>query len=252
MEILILDDGLPSIVALTAVLEAAGYAAQITRGGLDLLQALKQRRPALVLLAVAWPQPLGFPICRAIRRVSDVPVIFIAGHRSMPDCVRGLQIGGDDYLIDPVAPEELLARVEAVLRRQDAAQPRTPAGLCQGDFTLNPVERTLLLGDGHVIALTQIEFRLLHYLMQNSGRVLKSSQLLIHVWGYTNEGGNNALASYIMRLRKKIEPDPAHPIYLITVRKLGYTFDARGIARRTSARAGLWRGLDRRGGDEPC
>jgi DNA-binding response OmpR family regulator len=167
----------------------------------------------------------GFEVCQQIRRVSDIPIIFLSGHSQLQDRIKGLQIGGDDYLVKPFEPSELLARIEAVLRRSnnDALNPSTR--ISQGEITLDPVEHKVLFADGRVISLTPLEFRLLYYLMKNAGRVLSGSQILSKVWGYDFEGESNLVAVYVRRLRTKVEREPESPRHIITMRNLGYKFE---------------------------
>ena len=134
-------------------------------------------------------------------------------------------MGGDDYLVKPFEPSELLARVEAVLRRRNSDMLNPSARLNSGDITLDPVEHKVLFNDGRTVELTPLEFRLLYYLMKNAGRVLSTSQILSKVWGYDYEGESNLVAVYIRRLRTKIEPGVEPPRHVVTVRNLGYKFE---------------------------
>ncbi|MFN3374270.1 MAG: winged helix-turn-helix domain-containing protein, partial [Chloroflexus sp.] len=120
---------------------------------------------------------------------------------------------------------ELLARVEAVLRRRNADMLNTSTRLSQGNITLDPVEHKVIFTDGRVVELTPLEFRLLYYLMKNAGRILNVTQILSKVWGYDYEGESNLVAVYIRRLRTKVEEDPDHPRHVITGRNLGYKFE---------------------------
>jgi DNA-binding response OmpR family regulator len=178
-----------------------------------------------VLLDVSMPKTTGFDICRQIRRTSDVPIIFLSARSQLQDKVTGLQIGGDDYLVKPFEPSELLARVEAVLRRRSSDMLNPSARLSHGDITLDPVEHKVLFADERSVELTPLEFRLLYYLMKNAGRVLNTGQILSKVWGYDYEGESNLVAVYIRRLRTKVEPDAEQPRHVITVRNLGYKFE---------------------------
>ncbi len=226
MEILVADDDLASVKLTSFLLEDAGYKVIKAYDATGVLQAIEQRSPDLVLLDVSMPKMNGFDICRQIRRISDVPIIFVTGSSQLQDRVTGLQIGGDDYLVKPFEPAELLARVEAVLRRRNSEMVNPVTRISQGPLTLDPIEHTVLFDDGRSVVLTPIEFRLLYYLMQNSGRVLSPSQILSKVWGYDYEGESNLVAVYIRRLRAKIEPDAETPRHIITVRNLGYKFVA--------------------------
>ncbi|NWG20740.1 MAG: response regulator transcription factor [Chloroflexi bacterium] len=224
MEILVADDDLASVKLMTFLLEDAGYKVIKAYDAAGVLQAVEQHSPDLVLLDVTMPKINGFDICRQIRRTSEVPVIFVTGNSQLQDRVTGLQIGGDDYLVKPFEPAELLARVEAVLRRRNSEMLTPVARITQGPLTLDPIEHTVVFSNGRSVILTPIEFRLLYYMMQNSGRVLSASQILSKVWGYDYEGESNLVAVYVRRLRAKIEPENEAPRHIITVRNLGYKF----------------------------
>jgi DNA-binding response OmpR family regulator len=225
MHILVADDDLPSIKLTAYLLEEAGYQVVKAFDGSTILQSIEQHNPDLILLDVTMPKANGFDICRQIRRTSDVPIIFLTGRSQLQDRVMGLQIGGDDYLVKPFEPSELLARVEAVLRRRNSDMLNPSVRLSQGDITLDPVEHKVLFADNRTVELTPLEFRLIYYLMKNAGRVLNTSQILSKVWGYDYEGESNLVAVYIRRLRTKIERSPEHPAHVITVRNLGYKFE---------------------------
>jgi DNA-binding response OmpR family regulator len=225
MHILVADDDIPSVKLTSYLLEEAGYQVFKAYDGSTIVQSVEQNNPDLVLLDVTMPKANGFDICRQIRRTSDVPIIFLTGRSQLQDRVMGLQIGGDDYLVKPFEPSELLARVEAVLRRRNSDMLNPSIRLSQGDITLDPVEHKVLFADGRTIELTPLEFRLIYYLMKNSGRVLNTSQILSKVWGYDYEGESNLVAVYIRRLRTKIEMHPEQPKHVITVRNLGYKFE---------------------------
>ena len=225
MHILVADDDLPSVKLTSYLLEEAGYHVIKAYDGPSILQSIEQHNPDLVLLDVMMPKTSGFDICRQIRRTSDVPIIFLSARSQLQDRVMGLQVGGDDYLIKPFEPSELLARVEAVLRRRNSEMLNPSVRLSHGDITLDPVEHKILFANGRTVELTPLEFRLLYYLMKNSGRVLNTSQILSKVWGYDYEVESNLVAVYIRRLRTKVEEDPERPRHVITVRNLGYKFD---------------------------
>ncbi|HMO55906.1 MAG TPA: response regulator transcription factor [Roseiflexaceae bacterium] len=224
MNILVADDDLSSVKLTSFLLEDAGYRVIKAYDGQSIMQAIEQHQPDLVLLDVTMPKVNGFEVCRQIRRTSDVPIIFVSGNSQLQDRVTGLQIGGDDYLVKPFEPSELLARVEAVLRRRNSDMVTPVSRITQGPITLDPIEHKVLFADGRMAVLTPIEFRLLYYMMQNTGRVLNSSQILSKVWGYDYEGESNLVAVYIRRLRSKIEPENSTPQHVITVRNLGYKF----------------------------
>lgn len=224
MNILVADDDLASVKLTAFLLEDAGYRVLRAYDGPAIMQVVEQNQPDLVLLDVTMPKVNGFDICRQIRRTSDVPIIFISGNGQLADRVTGLQIGGDDYLVKPFEPAELLARVEAVLRRRNSEMVTPVSRITQGPITLDPIEHRVMFSDGRSTVLTPIEFRLLYYMMQNAGRVLNTSQILSKVWGYDYEGESNLVAVYVRRLRSKIEPENETPRHVITVRNLGYKF----------------------------
>lgn len=226
MHILVADDDIPSVKLTSFVLEEAGYRVVKAYDAQGILQAVDQNNLDLILLDVMMPKSSGFDICRQIRRTSDVPIIFLSGRSQLQDRVMGLQIGGDDYLVKPYEPSELLARVEAVLRRRSSDMINPSSRMSQGDLTLDPVEHKVIFSDGRTVELTPLEFRLIYYLMKNSGRILNTGQILSKVWGYDYEGESNLVAVYIRRLRTKIEKDPEHPRHVITMRNLGYKFEA--------------------------
>ncbi|OAN47223.1 DNA-binding response regulator [Chloroflexus islandicus] len=225
MNILVVDDDIPSAKLTSYLLEEAGYRVLRAHDATSIMQVIEQHNPDLILLDIMMPKIDGFEVCRQIRRNSDVPIIFLSARSQLQDRVMGLQIGGDDYLVKPFEPSELLARVEAVLRRRNADMLNTSTRLSQGNITLDPVEHKVIFADGRVVELTPLEFRLLYYLMKNAGRILNVTQILSKVWGYDYEGESNLVAVYIRRLRTKVEEDPDHPRHVITVRNLGYKFE---------------------------
>ncbi len=225
MAILVADDDLLNVKLVSFLLESSGYSVITAHDGPAAVHAVEMHNPDLVLLDVCMPTWNGFDVCRHIRRTSDVPIIFLSAQSQLQDRVTGLQIGGDDYLVKPFEPLELLARVEAVLRRRDADLLNPVTRLTQGDMTLEPVEHKVHFANGRSIELTPIEFRLLYYLMKNAGRVLKSDQILTKVWGYDDTSGSNLVAVYIRRLRAKIENNAKQPQRIITVPNLGYRFE---------------------------
>src|SRR5215470_681981 len=154
MHILVADDDLPSVKLTAFLLEEAGYRVFKAYDGPSIMQALEQYNPDLILLDVSMPKSNGFDICRQIRRFSEVPIIFLSARSQLQDRVLGLQIGGDDYIIKPFEPADLLARVEAVLRRRSSELFTPLVRLCQGDITLDPVEHKVLFSDNRAIALT--------------------------------------------------------------------------------------------------
>ncbi|GAB4119548.1 MAG: response regulator transcription factor [Roseiflexaceae bacterium] len=226
MNILVVDDESATRRLICHVLKQAGYTTIQAYDGRHAITIIQADPPQLVLLDVGMPTIDGFEACRAIRQISNVPIMFISARTHVTDRVHGLRIGGDDYLIKPFEPEELLARVAALLRRsQRALGPHHSYRL--GGFALDPIAQAVILHDNRQLSLTPIEFRLLHYLMQHAGDIITPEQILDHVWGYENENDRNLVAVYIRRLRSKIEPIKATPRHITTVANIGYRFELR-------------------------
>ena len=181
----------------------------------------------LVILDLMLPGIDGLEVCRRLRGKSNyTPILMLTSKATDLDRVLGLEMGADDYLTKPFNIMELVARVKAIFRRIDALNSRTAAGnkiVSSGNLRLDATKREATL-DGVPLDLTTKEFDLLFHLMQNSGRVYSRSQLLDHVWGYNHSGYEHTVNSFINRLRNKIEPEPAKPCRIVTVRGVGYKF----------------------------
>jgi DNA-binding response OmpR family regulator len=227
MEILVVDDDRPNLKLIGFLLREEGYTVSIAQDGQAALNLIQQRLPDLVILDIMMPHIDGFEVCRRIRKMARIPIIFVSAKGQVEDKVMGLKEGGDDYLVKPFEPAELLARVEAVLRRSGTSSEQQDAMPVRGGgLYLDPIRHMVFREeDGQEIELTPIEFRLLWCLMRNAGRVLNSSFLISKVWGYDYEGESNPIAVYIRRLRTKIERDSHHPELLVTVRGYGYKFE---------------------------
>ena len=227
MRILIVDDDPPTVKWTSFLLRDEGYEVVTADNGRAALEMVERHSPDLVILDVMMPQIDGLEVCRRIRQTMDVPIIMLSAKGETVDKVTGLQVGADDYLAKPFEPAELLARVQAVLRRSEAFSlvDDGKSRVSVGGVRLEPVSNRAILEDGREAELTPIEFRLLHVLMRNAGRVLTHDYLLANAWGYDYEGYSNQIAVYVRRLRAKIEEDPANPRLLLTVRGVGYKFE---------------------------
>ncbi len=223
MKALIVEDDLALSDVLTFTLRRAGFTVQATHDGLAGLEAWQQEKPDVIILDLNLPGMDGLAVCRRIRAESQTPIIMLTVRGGEADIVRGLELGADDYVVKPFSPRELIARVQAVLRR---------AGQAPGSGTLSAAGLTLdrsrneLQGVGEEpIKLTPLEATLLETLMLNAGRVLTADTLIDAVWGA--DGGDRAmLKQLVYRLRTKIERDPANPTYVETVPGVGYGFIA--------------------------
>jgi len=225
MRILAVDDDRNNLKMVSFLLEEEGYQVVTADNGEAAIAKAESEHPDLVILDVMMPKLDGFETCKRLRQTMDVPIIMLSAKGETADRVLGLELGADDYLAKPFEPSELLARVRAVLRRSEISIYDDPdAAVSVSGVRLDPVSNQAFIGD-RSIDLTPIEFRLLHCLMRNAGRVLRHQFLLSHAWGYEYESDSNQIAVYVRRLRRKIEPDPANPTFITTIRGLGYRFE---------------------------
>jgi DNA-binding response OmpR family regulator len=206
-------------------LQFEGYDVLTASDGKQALELVEQHAPDLVLLDVMMPKMDGFTVCHRVREFSSVPIIILTARGQDQDKVRGLDLGADDYLTKPFSIEELTARVRAVLRRaQFATNEQTHAMRTTttiGDLTIDYAQHIVRMA-GEEVALTPIEYRILAYLAQNAGRVVTQDLLLEHVWGAEYVGEGHMLQVNINRLRRKLEPDPSDPRYILTKVGIGY------------------------------
>lgn len=225
MRVLIVDDDPPSLKMTAFLLSEEGYEVITADNGLDALRLVEQAMPDLAILDVMMPGLDGLQVTQRIRKNMNLPIIILSAKGETADRVSGLDVGADDYLAKPFEPAELLARVRSVLRRADAFTFGEPqSALAIGGIQLDPITNTARLPDEAKVELTPIEFRLLHCLMRNPGRIVTHDQIISNVWGYDYDGYSNQIAVYVRRLRMKIENDPDTPHYILTVRGLGYKF----------------------------
>jgi DNA-binding response OmpR family regulator len=207
------------------LLEHAHYQVSRASDGRSAMQVLAKRTPDLLLMEVLLPDQEGFEICRRIRRISDVPIVFLSSKARAEDRVLGLRLGADDYVAKPCPPAELLARIAAVLRRAGRAGRPPTAPMNQGEWSLDPIRQTCAIGDGEAVALTPREVHLLAFLLRRSGRVCTSNQIIRSIWGFAGQQTRSIVATSVWRLRAKLERDPQHPDHLLTVRNVGYKFE---------------------------
>ena len=218
--ILTVEDDERIRTAVKLALEDEGWSVEEADTGEEALNAF-QRQPAdVVLIDIMLPGIDGFEVCRSIRRTSDVPIIMVTARADTHDVVAGLEAGADDYMTKPLQPKELSARIRALLRR---VRPGTTANprLRFGELEVVPQEG-VVTRDGEEVHLTKTEFRLLVELASHPGKVFSREDLLEKVWGHGVFGDGRLVDVHIRRLRTKVEPDPAHPRHVVTVRGLGY------------------------------
>lgn len=220
MKALVVDDDrvIADLVAFT--LRREGFEVSQAYDGAAALQRWQADRPDVIVLDVNLPGRDGFAVCQTIRQQQDhTPIIMLTVRGDEDDVVRGLQLGADDYIHKPFSPRQLVARVEAVLRR--AGTDMIPAVRQVSIFRLDTSRREVRIAQGMPVALTPLEMRLLDYLLLNAGHILTNEALIAQVWG-AEGGSREMLRQLIRRLRSKIEPNPADPIYIETVPGLGY------------------------------
>jgi len=209
---------------ISLVLREAGYQVVTVFDGASALQLIQESRPHLVLLEVAMPTVSGFDICRRIRRTSDVPIIFLTTSAHIQEEVTGLKIGGDDYIVKPFEPLEMRARVTAVLRRSYRNLPPPPL-LGTQRLVLEPLTGQVRFENGRVVSLPPVEFRLLHYLVEQAGQVVSTHDIVKKVWGDGADDNPNLVAHYIRRLRHKLGSQPGEYQHIVTIRPRGYKFE---------------------------
>jgi DNA-binding response OmpR family regulator len=223
--ILVVDDEARYLWAIRINLEARGYEVITAEDGRSAIKQVAAREPDLVLLDIRMPGMDGLEACRRIREFSTVPIIVLTALAEEADIVTGLGAGADDYVTKPFGAEELLARVQAALRRADLgagleSQPKYQAG----DLLLDFAARRVFMG-GEEVGLTPTEYRLLAELAKQVGRVLVPELLLERVWGPGYETEHGLLRQAVHRLRRKIEPDPSNPQYIQTRTGIGYILE---------------------------
>lgn len=223
--ILIVEDEASFSEALAYTLEKEGYDVTVAEDGVSAVDIFDQEAVDLVLLDLMLPGQPGTEVCRQIRQRSQVPVIMLTAKDSEIDKVVGLELGADDYVTKPYSSRELLARVRAVLRRHVDTDIDEGSMVSAGPVRMDVERHTVEVG-GESASLPLKEFELLEMLLRNAGRVLTRGQLIDRVWGSDYVGDTKTLDVHVKRLRAKLEPDPSNPRYLITVRGLGYKFEA--------------------------
>jgi two-component system, OmpR family, KDP operon response regulator KdpE len=218
----VVDDE-PRLVRLVGeILKAAGYRVISAANGKSAIEGVALEQPDLVLLDVLLGAgPSGYDVCRTIREFSDVAVVMLTAKATEADILAGFEAGADDYLTKPFSAKELLARVQAVLRRTQRPGDVVTSGVGCGELEINFARRTATLR-GQPISLTRTEFELLYQLARNANRVMSHADLLTNVWGPEYRDDLEYLRAYIRYLRKKLEADPANPRYLLTSPGVGY------------------------------
>ena len=231
--ILVVEDELVLRETLAYNLNKQGYTVLSASDGDQAVEIAREENPDLILLDIMLPGLDGFEVCRILRQEMNVPIVMLTARGDEVDKVVGLEVGADDYLTKPFSMRELLARIKAQLRRvrlfreayatEEAAESEANV-VRSGDLTIDVARRETERG-GVLLGLKPKEYELLTYFVQHSGRVLSRDQLLQDVWGWDYSGGSRTVDVHVRWLREKIEPDPANPTRIITIRGAGYRFE---------------------------
>ena len=224
-KILVVEDEKSLSEPLAYLLRREGYEVSVVDNGLAALDAIDQAPPDLMLLDLMLPGLAGTEVCREVRNRSSLPIIMLTAKDAEVDIVVGLELGADDYVTKPYSSRELLARIKAVLRRRSSDSDAGDGVLEYHGINLDS-DRHQLLVRGEPVSLPLKEFELLELLMVNAGRVLTRGQIIDRVWGSDYFGDTKTLDVHIKRLRSKIELHPSEPTIIVTVRGLGYRFEA--------------------------
>jgi two-component system, OmpR family, alkaline phosphatase synthesis response regulator PhoP len=222
-KILLVDDEAAIVQSLRYNLERNGYSVTAAGDGRTAVALAASEQPDLVILDIMLPLLDGIEACKEIRKVSSVPIIMLTAKDQEFDKVLALELGADDYVTKPFSLGEIIARVKARLRRSEVDLEARDESITIGDITIDRSRQRLVVR-GEAVALAPKEFRLLHVLMENRGRIVTRQMLLEKVWGYDFEGEHQTISVHVRWLREKIEIDPNNPRHIITVRSRGYMF----------------------------
>jgi len=226
-KILVIDDDKKIVELIRLYLQKDGYDVLVAYDGREALDIARQKKPDLVVLDLMLPVIDGLDVCRILRAESKVPIIMLTARTTESDKLLGLDLGADDYVTKPFSPRELLARIRAVLRRVREMEDEGPAEIRVGDLVVDLFRHQVRVR-GVPVNLTPKEFKLLETMIKARGRAFSRLELLERAFGPDYEGLERTIDVHVMNLRKKIEPDPAKPIYIETVYGYGYKFAEEG------------------------
>jgi two-component system, OmpR family, KDP operon response regulator KdpE len=225
MKILIVDDELAIRDALGRKLKREGFNVFLAGNGIEGLRLFHAERPDLVVLDIVMPEMNGLTVCQRIREVAETPILMLSANAiTEEDIIEGLNAGADDYLVKPIRLNEFTARIQAIMRRSQITTNEASPGYNDGYLNVD-LQRRHVYVEGQKIHLTPTEFKLLVTLMDSAGRVVTQRELLEQVWGQEYVDDIYYPRVYISQLRRKIEPDPANPIYILTEHRIGYRFE---------------------------
>ncbi|MCC7208295.1 MAG: response regulator transcription factor [Anaerolineae bacterium] len=225
MKILVVDDEQVIRDALGRRLRREGYNVFLAGSGIEGLRLFHSEQPDLVVLDIVMPEMDGLTVCQRVREVAETPIMMLSANAiTEEDIIRGLNAGADEYLVKPLRLNEFVARVQALLRRAQMTGNENASGYNDGYLSVDLRRRHVYVA-GTKIHLTPTEFKLLAVLMENSGRVVTQRELLEQVWGHEYVDDIYYPRVYISQLRRKIEPDAANPVYILTEHRVGYRFE---------------------------
>ncbi len=223
-ELILVVDDQPKIVKIAQdYLENSGFQVVTAVNGTNALVAARRDHPDLIILDLNLPGMDGLDVCRQLRRQSDVPIIMLTARVDETDRLIGLELGADDYIVKPFSPRELVARVRAVLRRVKG-NVHQPSIIRAGDLEIDLQGHRVKRND-EALQLTPLEFNLLALLAQHPGQTFSRQRIIERLHGYTHDGYDRSIDAHIKNLRRKLEPNPSEPIYILTVYGIGYQFN---------------------------
>lgn len=226
-KLLLLEDDLSLINGLSFAFQKAGHELEVARTLQEAKALWKEGAYDLLILDVSLPDGSGFEFCKKVRQTSQVPIIFLTASDTEINITMGLDIGGDDYITKPFKLSVLMSRINAILRRSQHFQ-QTPGDLCSNGITLQLPEGRAYK-ESRLIELTAAEYKLLRFFMEHPNIILSTEQIMGRLWDCDgNFADSNTLAVYIRRLRAKIEDDPAKPMRIVTIRRMGYKWNTGG------------------------
>jgi two-component system KDP operon response regulator KdpE len=229
--LLVVEDDLQLNKALSLTLRSRGYQVHSVTTGEQCIREVRRVDPDIIIMDLGLPDLDGIDLIRRVRADVQTPIIVLSARRDQMDKVQALDAGADDYLTKPFGIDELLARIRAAQRRAGAAS--SDAVVSTADFTVDLGRKQVHTADGTAVHLTPTEWGVLESLVRAEGMLVTGPELLHYVWGPGNETQTNYLRVYMAQLRRKLEPEPSEPRYLITAPGLGYRFDVNGTVERT-------------------
>lgn len=226
--VLVIDDDVTLANLLCMLFEKDGFEAISAPNGPDGLRLARKEKPDAIILDIMMPGMHGYEVCRRLRKITDAVIVFVSVKGRTEDIVRGLHLGGDDYVVKPYTYEELSSRVQACMRRRTKDNLPPVYKASSEVMLVTDPERRLVFINNKETQLTPTEFEVLKYLIKNQGKVLSADAILANAWGPEYVGERELVKQFIYRLRSKLELDPKDPKYIQTVRGSGYVFEADG------------------------